>query len=68
MPRSPNQVPTVNITLSTTPQVHEYLRKLAGTGLYGKNAAEAADRLITRAIEQLIREGALGRHGKGKGS
>ena len=56
MPRSPNQVPTVNVTLSTTPQVHEYLRKLAETGLYGKNAAEAADRLLTRAIEQLIRE------------
>ena len=64
MPRTPNHVPTVNITLSTTPQVQAYLKDLASEGLHGKTAAEAAERLITRVIAQMIKDGEMRRRGK----
>ena len=61
MPRSPNHLPTVTITVSTTPQMRRYLVDLVATGLFGKNAAEAAERLIARSVEQLAREGVITR-------
>ena len=61
MPRSPNHLPTVTITVSTTPQIQQYLVSLVSTGLFGKNAAEAAERLIARSVEQLTREGVVPR-------
>jgi hypothetical protein len=61
MPRSPNHLPTVTITVSTTPQMRRYLVALVSTGLFGKNAAEAAERLIARSVEQLTREGVISR-------
>lgn len=59
MARSPNPLPTVSITISTNPQIKEYLSELVPSGLYGNNEAEAAERLLAKAIEGLIREGAL---------
>lgn len=59
MPRLPNKVKTVTITVSTTPPVHNYLETLVATGLFGKNAAEAAERLIARGIEEHLAEGTL---------
>lgn len=59
MARGPNSLKTVTVTISTTPHIKEYLRKLVMTGLYGKNEAEAAERLVARGIERLIGEGAL---------
>jgi len=59
MPRLPNKVKTVTITVSTTPPVHNYLETLVATGLFGKNAAEAAERLIARGIEDHLAEGTL---------
>ena len=59
MPRLPNKVKTVTITVSTTPPVHSYLETLVATGLFGKNAAEAAERLIARGIEDHLAEGTL---------
>lgn len=61
MARSPNLLPTVTITLSTNPQIKEYLSELVPSGLYGNNEADAAERLLARAVEQLIREGSLKR-------
>jgi len=61
MPRSPNHLPTVTITVSTTPQIQAYLVELVSTGLFGKNSAEAAERLIARSVEQLSREGMIPR-------
>jgi len=61
MPRTPNHLPTVTITVSTTPQMRRYLVDLVATGLFGKNAAEAAERLIARSVEQLTREGVIAR-------
>jgi hypothetical protein len=59
MPRTPNKVATVTITVSTTPPVYEYLERLVDSGLFGKNPAEAAERLIARGIEQHLGEGEL---------
>jgi hypothetical protein len=61
MPRTPNHLPTVTITVSTTPQIQKYLVRLVSTGLFGKNAAEAAERLIARSVETLTRDGTLRR-------
>lgn len=61
MARSRNLLPTVTITLSTNPQIKAYLSELVPSGLYGNNEADAAERLLARAVEQLIREGSLKR-------
>lgn|GEM_PF-852757 len=59
MARKPNTLNTVQVRISTTPPVQTYLDKLVNTGLYGKNPAEAAERLITSGIKELLREGTL---------
>ena len=59
MPRQPNSVKTITITVSTTPHVYEYLVSLVGTGLFGKNPADAAERLIARGVEGHLSEGTL---------
>ncbi|MCU7925654.1 MAG: hypothetical protein KZQ97_04335 [Candidatus Thiodiazotropha sp. (ex Dulcina madagascariensis)] len=56
MARSKNQVDTVNVTLAMTPKMVEYLKHLVETGFYGKNHAEAAERLLAQALEQKHRE------------
>jgi hypothetical protein len=61
MARKPNDVDTVQITISTTPPVSAYLKKLVSSGLYGKNPADAAERLVTSGIERLITRGVLKR-------
>jgi len=57
MPKPPNTIKSKKITVTTTLDVHAYLEQLVRGGLYGKNAAEAAERLISRGIEMLIRDG-----------
>jgi len=57
MPRQPNKVRTVMLRLSTTPQVRSLLERLVVSGLYGKNTAEAAHLLLTRRLEDLLKEG-----------
>jgi hypothetical protein len=59
MPRKPNDLKTEELRLSTTPQVVGYLKRLLRTGLYGKNPADAAERLLTRALEQLLAAGRI---------
>lgn len=54
MPRAHNRIGTKALRLSTTPQVHEYLAQLVATGLYGKTEAEAAERLLTRALDEFL--------------
>ena len=54
MAKRQNLIPTVNITIAATPQIEKYLEQLVQTGIYGKNTAEAAVRLIERGIEQLV--------------
>ncbi len=59
MSRKPNDLPTEELRLSTTPQVVGYLKRLLRTGLYGKNPADAAERLLTRALEEKLKEGRI---------
>jgi hypothetical protein len=67
MARRPNSVVTVTITISTTERVQQHLEDLVSGGLFGKNPAEAAERLVARGLENLLREGTLNR-GKTGGS
>jgi hypothetical protein len=59
MAKPRNPVRSEKFTITTTPRVRLYLEKLVAMGLYGKNAPEAADRLLSRGIEALIRDGTL---------
>jgi hypothetical protein len=61
MARKPNPVKSVQITISTTPLVYGYLSALVDTGLYGKNAAEAAERLIAKGVEVALAGGIIPR-------
>ncbi|MFA5939666.1 MAG: hypothetical protein WC809_09965 [Sinimarinibacterium sp.] len=56
MARKENQIETVQFTISTTGKVVGLLRALVDTGLFGKNQAEAAERLIAQSLAQLIHE------------
>jgi hypothetical protein len=62
MPKHPNKMGTVQITVSTTRPVQLYLERLVLSGLYGKNPAEAAERLISDALKGLVKDGTLGGH------
>ena len=59
MPKAKNLLDTVTITISTTAPVEQRLVRLVGTGYYGKNPAEAAERLLARALERYERNGRL---------
>lgn len=61
MARRPNSVTTITITISTTEGTQRYLEDLVSGGLFGKNPAEAAERLVARGIENLLRDGTLSR-------
>jgi len=56
MAKAQNLIRTERLTLSTTPHVLSLLGRLVKSGLYGKNHAEAAERLVSKALERLIVE------------
>lgn len=57
MVRPANPVSTVQLRISTTPAIQAKLEDLVETGLYGKNSAEAAERVIAEAVRRMIVEG-----------
>jgi hypothetical protein len=57
--RNRNQIETVTLTISTTPGVVRYLQDLVATNLYGKNATEAAERVLARTLEDMLAAGRL---------
>ncbi|MEX2580025.1 MAG: hypothetical protein WD342_13280 [Verrucomicrobiales bacterium] len=57
MARPKNTTETVQITLSTTPQVKELLEHLSKSGFFGKNAADTAHVLLKEKIRDLQRDG-----------
>lgn len=59
MSRQANHIETEEIKIRTTPVVARYLERLVATGLYGKTRAEAAERLVSGALERLIMDGTL---------
>jgi len=54
MARKRNRIPTKTFTVATTPQVFDYLGQLVDTGLYGKTEADAAERLLTRSLDDFL--------------
>ena len=56
MAKAQNLIRTERLTLSTTPHVLSLLGRLVKSGLYGKNHAEAAERLVSKSLERLIIE------------
>ena len=54
-----NLLATTTITLSTNPLVVDRLERLVLTGAYGKNAAEAAERLLSLTLHTLDKEGEI---------
>ena len=59
MARKPNDLKTKTVTISTTPPVLKYLSILVSTGLYGKNPAEVAERLVAGSLDRLLKDGTL---------
>ena len=56
MPRKRNPVATVKLELSTTQVVIDLLGRLVASGLFGKNIAEAAERILGERLRSLKRE------------
>ncbi len=53
MARSKNSVETIQLTLSVTPAVRDYLVYLSESGYYGKNAADTATLLLSEKLRQV---------------
>jgi hypothetical protein len=53
MARLKNNVDTVQITLSVTQTVRDFLEQLSISGFYGKNAAETAAVLLKEKLREL---------------
>jgi hypothetical protein len=64
MPKPKNMVETKPLTLSTTPPVIDSLERLVMTGFYGKNPAEAAERLLAETLLRMDREGLISKQTK----
>lgn len=65
MARPKNTLDTIQITISTTPQVRDLLDFLTEQGLYGKNTADTAHNLLKEKIRELIEKGHLPRSAPG---
>jgi hypothetical protein len=59
VPRPRNHVRTETLTISTTPHVVCELESLVETGHFGKNVAEAAERIIAGYLHEAVRQGVL---------
>jgi hypothetical protein len=59
MARPRNDLKTVPTTIATTDMQRAYLAELVKTGLYGKNSADAAERLVAGGLERLVKEGTI---------
>ncbi len=61
MARPKNTLDTIQITISTTPQVASYLEQLTAQGIYGKNNADTANALLKEKIRELMERGHITR-------
>jgi len=59
MGKARNRIPSEPLQVTTTPQVRRLLERLVDTGLYGKNTAEAAERLIALGLRRELVQGVL---------
>lgn len=51
--RQKNSVDTVQITLSVTPAIRDFLDQLSCSGFYGKNSAETAAELLKLKLREI---------------
>jgi len=61
-PKKQEHQATIRLVCYASAPVKQHLEALVATGLYGKNAADAAERIIARGLEQLLSDGKLKRH------
>jgi hypothetical protein len=59
MARPENTQESVEIRMTTTPLVKRYLQQLVDTGTWGKNVTEAAERVVGRALDDMLERGKL---------
>jgi len=59
MAKTKNLLATATLTVSTNPLVENRLERLVSTGYYGKNIAEAAERLIAQTLNTLEKQGEI---------
>lgn len=59
MAKHKNLLDSQPLRLSVSPEMHEDLESLvkAARGRYGKNAAEAAERLLSERLSEIVKEG-----------
>lgn len=53
MARPKNSVEAVQITLSVTPQIRDFLEQLSHSGFYGSNAAQTAAELLKEKLRDM---------------
>ncbi|MCP5540214.1 MAG: hypothetical protein H7A53_09690 [Akkermansiaceae bacterium] len=59
MARPKNTLDTIQVTISTTPQVKDLLERLTETGFYGKNAADTAHALLKEKLRELLEKNVI---------
>lgn len=62
MVKQKNTTATARITINTSSEIASYLDDLVVIGIHGKTRAEVAERLVSTAIQQLIKDGLLKLH------
>lgn len=62
MAKQKNSTATARVTINTSAEVAAYLDDLVSIGIHGKTRAEIAERLISKEIERLIKDGMLRLH------
>lgn len=61
MARPSNTFESLTLTIAVTPQIKTYLEDLTLKGTFGCSPAEAARMVLSRAIDEMINQGALQR-------
>jgi len=64
MARPKNILKTKTVTISTNQPLMDNLESLVSSGLFGKSSPEAAERLIAKGIQDLMKEGSFFQNGK----
>lgn len=61
MARPSNNFESLSLTIAITPQIKVYLEDLTLKGTFGCSAAEAARMVLSKAIDDMVNNGALDR-------
>ncbi len=61
MARPSNNFESLSLTIAITPQIKVYLEDLTLKGTFGSSASEAARMILSKAIDDMVNNGALDR-------